>query len=204
MSRTRDPFSKALSSIRGGLEAGVYRAGGPITIADEARRLGLSTTPIREALCWLCGEGLIERSPSGGFLAPSLDPAVIQSRFRLRRLLLSSRREDEPPSAPAGLLNQPDAARRLRSLWRWQVRSLGEAALAQAFERVNEQLARVRAAEGRLFPDLEEEAARILGAPAAQQLELTITYHQRRIEASPLLAMEAERDRGSVEGEEPL
>ena len=74
MAKSRDPFFKALDNIRERARAGGYAPGQSIVIVEEARRLDLSTTPVREALAWLCGEGLIERGRAG-FLPPVSTPA---------------------------------------------------------------------------------------------------------------------------------
>ena len=63
MIRKHDPFTLALDSLRARAEEGAFTPGAPVVIIDEARRLNLSTTPVREALGWLCGFGLIERAP---------------------------------------------------------------------------------------------------------------------------------------------
>ncbi|MBD3752747.1 MAG: hypothetical protein IE935_10040 [Micrococcales bacterium] len=47
MPRARDPFSLALANIRDRAMRGVYEPGGAIVIIEEARRLNLSTTPVR-------------------------------------------------------------------------------------------------------------------------------------------------------------
>jgi len=57
--RQRDPFGTALSSLRAALDEGLA-PGQHLSIADIAAGLGLSTSPVREALSRLCGEGLIE------------------------------------------------------------------------------------------------------------------------------------------------
>lgn len=50
MARNRDPFTQALSSLRDRIQSGDLAGGTPVIVQDEARRLSLSTTPIREAL----------------------------------------------------------------------------------------------------------------------------------------------------------
>ena len=57
--RQRDPFGTALASLRAALDEGLA-PGQHLSIADIAAGLGLSTSPVREALSRLCGEGLIE------------------------------------------------------------------------------------------------------------------------------------------------
>ena len=86
---------------------GVYAPGGSVVIIEEARRLGLSTTPVREALAWLCGEGLMERAPRAGYLAPRLDAALLRDRFWVRLRCLATSLDltadlASPPTAAPG------------------------------------------------------------------------------------------------------
>lgn len=57
--RQRDPFGMALGSLRAALEDGLA-PGQHLSVVDIAASLGLSTSPVREALSRLCGEGLVE------------------------------------------------------------------------------------------------------------------------------------------------
>lgn len=194
MIRTRDPFQQALEALRLGLTLGRFVAGRPIVIADEARGLGLSTTPVREALCWLGGEGLVERGGAGGFFAPRLEPALIARQYAMRRLCLLQ--TEGPPIAPPpeGLIAGGTAADRLLATWRWRVRALGDASLHAVFEAVQGRLVRFAAAEARLFPDVEAEAEALLALPAGASAAAIETYHERRILAAPMLALSAESD----------
>ncbi|MGV9009948.1 hypothetical protein [Brevundimonas sp.] len=204
MTRRRDPFTQALDSLRDRAEQGIFVPGQPVVILDEARRLQLSTTPVREALAWLCGYGLIERAPTGGYLAPRLDPAIIRDRmtFRLHCLLASFekatgnyRREPAPgdPQTPQ---------RRLVDHMLRMVRGTGNAALVEEYVRVTSQLQQLERAEQRLFLDVEVEAETVISlfeTPDRPGLrEAVIAYHQRRIEAAPLLVIEADAQRPTM------
>ena len=57
--RQRDPFGMAMASLRTAIEDGLA-PGQHLSVADIAASLKLSTSPMREALSRLCGEGLIE------------------------------------------------------------------------------------------------------------------------------------------------
>ena len=191
MNRARDPFQFALDSLRSRLAAGRYGSGRPIVIADEARRLRLSTTPVREALCWLGGEGLVERGGAGGFFAPRLEAALIAKRYELRRLYLLCG-QDRPVDPPDGLIDAGTAVVRMQALWGWRLGALGDAALFDAFLRIQGQLARFHAAEARLFADLESEAQALLSASPEAEAILLARYHARRVTAAPLLVLSAE------------
>lgn len=190
----------ALESLGSRAEQGVYVPGTPVVIMDEARRLNLSTTPVREALVWLCGYGLIERSPMGGFLAPRLDPAIVRDRFgfRLQCVINSLTASGHSQAREQGLNGGDQAGRGLAALMLRAVKGTGNAALIDAFARVCRQLIQLVPAEQRLFPDLveEEEAVVRLFEGADEGLpEALARYHRRRIEAAPLLILEAEAER---------
>ena len=200
MTRRRDPFMLALDNIRERARRGGYPAGSPVVIIDEARRLGLSTTPVREALAWLCGEGLIERGPLGGFLAPRLDATVVRDRFAFRLHCLAASLDIvadlQDGSLPTSLIVSQglNLAERLDIL----VRSAGNQVLFDAFERIGNQLLPLTAAERRLFPDHEDEAgavARLFEDGAVSDLRASLVgYHQRRMEAASLLILEREAE----------
>lgn len=206
MTRRRDPFLLALDSIRQRSEQGVYTPGSPVVILDEARRLRLSTTPVREALAWLCGEGLIERAPFGGYLASRIDAALVRDRFAFRLhcltvsldLVEAVRDRDEPIASSAS----PGA--RLGEHLARLVRGAGNQVLTEAFERVGRQLLPLREAEHRILHDHEAEAASILqlsdsgSMPALR--EALIAYHQRRIDAAPLLVLDVSVERPDPPG----
>jgi len=195
LSRIRDPFHQALSSLRERVEQGVYGAGRPVVIVDEAQRLRLSTTPVREALAWLAGAGLVERAPMGGYVTLQLDPAAVRDRlgFRLHCLRLSLESAGPLPSALAADAGDERATlgRDLERL----VQSSGSLALFDAFRRVTSLLAMLDGAEQRVFDDLDAEAANIsalLAEADGEALRGALTlYHERRMEAAPLLVLEA-------------
>lgn len=208
MTRKRDPFLLALDSIRRLSEQGAYAPGSPVVIIEEARRLRLSTTPVREALAWLCGEGLIERAPSGGYLAPRMDAALVRDRFAFRLHCLMASLDlaetvhdrDEPVPSCAAL------ERRLAEYLARVVRGAGNQVLAEAFERVGRQLLPLAEAERRIVRDREAEAASILqladaGAMPALRQAL-VAYHQRRMDAAPLLVLDVSAERRDPPGED--
>ena len=201
MTRRRDPFMLALDSIRERAKRGGYPAGRPVVIIDEARRLGLSTTPVREALAWLCGEGLIERAPLGGFLAPRVDATVVRDRFAFRLHCIATSLDIvadlQDGSIPTSLVASQglNLAERLDIL----VRSAGNQVLFDAFERIGSQLLPLTTAAKRIFLDQEEEAravTRLFEGGSLSALRASLAdYHQRRMEAAPLLILECETER---------
>jgi hypothetical protein len=155
MARNRDPFSLALQTLRQLALEGAFAPDRPIIILDEARRLRLSTTPVREALAWLGGEGMIERAPNGGYTGLRQDATSVAGRYRLRfRLLAAALDEDDRPFADWA----PPRAAGLDDLFATLVRLRGDDILWRAYERVSRQLAWLATAETEILPDFETEA----------------------------------------------
>lgn len=206
MTRKRDPFLLALDSIRHLSEQGAYAPGTPIVIIEEARRLRLSTTPVREALAWLCGEGLIERAPFGGYLASRIDAALVRDRFAFRlhcltaSLKLAEAVQDRDEPVPSSAAPEMRLAEHLARI----VRGAGNQVLAEAFERVGRQLLPLAQAEQRILHDREAEAVAILqladsgSMPALRQA--LVAYHQRRMDAAPLLVLDISEERRDPPG----
>jgi hypothetical protein len=63
--RDRDPYERTLDALRHGLRTGAFGHGRPLQILKLATDMAVSSTPIREALARLAGEGLIERGDTG-------------------------------------------------------------------------------------------------------------------------------------------
>lgn len=202
MAKSRDPFVRALEQIRARAVSGAYASSPTIVIAEEARRLGLSTTPVREALSCLCGEGLIERGPSGGFVAPRMDAATVRDRYDFRLICLIAALDLTvglpsygrlPPRGGSSLL---DAG----SLFESVVRRTGNRALLTAFRRVDGQLRQFRDAEARIFRDVPAEAERLFQL-AEEEVNGALRkalhdHHQRRSRAAALLSLEVMRRSG--------
>ena len=198
MARRRDTFASALASLRLRAHRGEFAPGQAVVVVEEARRLRMSHTPVREALACLCGEGLIERSPNEGFLYPRLDVAIIRDRLRFRLALLQMSLDagsvvpsEARPGSPSSLIALQQRLARL-------VRAQGNVALYDAYRRVAGQLAALRQVEKRVFDDVEVEAAQLVsilttGSPQQGASALDV-YHQRRIEAAPYLLLDVEGD----------
>ncbi|KAK0351096.1 hypothetical protein LTR94_026344 [Friedmanniomyces endolithicus] len=186
--------------MRLGITAGRFAPGRQIVIADEARSLRLSPTPVREALCWLGGEGLVERGAAGGFFAPRFDHALIAKQYALRMQCLLQAEEGCAHPPPVELTAEPSLVDRLRAVWRWRVRSFGDGALVDVFERVEVRLSRFQAAEHRLFEDVEAEAQALLARPLGGGRDLIVAYHERRMASAPSIALNAARDGASGAG----
>lgn len=211
MARNRDPFTLALSSLRERILSGLLASGSPVVVLDEAERLRLSATPVREALARLSGEGLVERAPSGGYVTLRLDAASTRDRYVMQaqylRFAIDLNRMalgDVRPPSPTRDLAEPMAM--IDRLFSSIICSAGNHVLWGAFEQVRGQLDLVRRLEPLLFDDIEGEAHRLYDAYTADaqnglHRELD-RYHGRRIAGSgALVALTMTRVPASSAGE---
>lgn len=65
MGRDRDPFDRTLETLRRRLTEHGPLQGDPLPVNSLAAEMGVSPTPVREALARLAGEGLVARTRSG-------------------------------------------------------------------------------------------------------------------------------------------
>lgn len=194
MVRNRDPFSTALEDLRRRLMSGAYGGGASIVIVDEAKRLALSTTPVREALAWLSGAGLVEHMSTGGYRASRIEAGVVRDSYVFRRDCLQlSVNAFGGPSAPASVFATPE------DLFEWIVGRGGNAALSDAFHRVGFHLKRLAYAELQVLGDPGPALQAMYQGLVDDRLDvlsrLIDAYHQDRIAASAVIAFEAEQAR---------
>lgn len=192
--KAKDPFSAALDAVRDRLGSGRLAQGEPLTVTDLAHDLGLSATPIREALSRLAGEGLIEDRRGRGYFARRIDIADLIELYDLRRVyVLSAISPDQasvamgPEQRVAGDFDPLD--RTLRALDRL-VAAAGNRALLDAYSKVSERLAPATHVEPAIFALADD--ARVLEALAsagsAERIQVVSRFHDaRRLRAGDLV-----------------
>jgi DNA-binding GntR family transcriptional regulator len=104
--------------IRERIIVGAYRRSEQLKQADLAEELGVSITPVREALLTLEAEGYVRGLPHKGLLVPELDPALAREIYDLRLML------ERELTARALDLMTPPALTELLDLQRNLVRAL--------------------------------------------------------------------------------
>lgn len=88
MARSRDPFGKAVAVLKARLLTGAYGHGRPLLVSEVAAELGLSTTPVREAMARLVGEGMIEEHRGRGYMTWRMDSADLRELYELEGFYL--------------------------------------------------------------------------------------------------------------------
>lgn len=77
----------AANLLRRMLQAGKLRPGARINVDELARTLGISTTPVREAVRQLQAEGLLTHNPHRTIQVASIAPADLKDIYRIRAAL---------------------------------------------------------------------------------------------------------------------
>lgn len=193
MARNRDPFSLALQTLRRLAFEGAFAPDRPIIILDEGRRLRLSTTPVREALAWLGGEGMIERAPNGGYMGLRQDVTSVAGRYGLRfRLLAAALPDDEKP---LGELT-PATLTSLEDLFATIIRLRGDDVLWRAYERVARQLAWLAVAEAEAIPGFATDAQNLHRTALREPSELLPAlerFHRKLVAGAAAILIVARR-----------
>jgi DNA-binding GntR family transcriptional regulator len=73
--------------IRERIITGAYERGKKLKQADLAADLGVSITPVREALLTLLAEGYVQGLPHKGLLVPELEASQVREIYELRMML---------------------------------------------------------------------------------------------------------------------
>ena len=84
---TKSASAAAAELIREAIVDGRLDPGSRLKEEELARELGISRTPVREALLVLQAEGLIESAPNRGATVKAYDAADLDDLYRLRALL---------------------------------------------------------------------------------------------------------------------
>ncbi len=153
----RDHFQIAYRYLRQGLAAGAFVLDERIGIALVAEQLGVSQTPVREALSRLVGEGLLLDRRGQGYYPAPLDADAIAGLIRLRALYLaaaiSSRGSSAVQARALEILGEAEmsSADRIDALFAVLLSATDNASLVAADRRASARLAAARRAEARIF-----------------------------------------------------
>lgn len=185
--KSKDPFSVALDAMRDRLRGGRLVLGQPLTITDLAQELGLSATPVREALSRLAGERQIEDRRGRGYFAPRFEVSDLVELYGLRRLYIAealgsmASRVSDGQSTDPGPVIGPEPADTIAHILDWVVASAGNRALFDAYRQVAERLAPAVRVEARSLPLAQEASALVAGLMDGPALGLALAdLHERR------------------------
>lgn len=117
MTRALTSAERALATLRDLIMGGELTPGARLGEVELAERLGVSRTPVREALSRLAAEGLVEISPNRGARVVTWTVAELEGVFDLRSVLEPQLTAHAVPNAtPADVDELDDLARRMREV----------------------------------------------------------------------------------------
>ena len=88
--QARSLASQVYEAVRGEITRGDHAPGRAVSIADTAKRLQVSATPVREALARLAAEGLLQFHPNVGYRVPELPSAQAYTDWAVARIVVES------------------------------------------------------------------------------------------------------------------
>ncbi|MEH3036122.1 MAG: GntR family transcriptional regulator [Sphingomonas adhaesiva] len=165
----------------------VVRPGTRLDPAVLADRLATSATPVREALNQLCGAGLVDARPGGGFHVPMIDAPALADLYRWNEdvigIILRSAAGRIAAHAANGGQADDDATATGALVERLARASRNEEHL-RAVRDINARLHAVRLVEAGLIADTRDEIAHLSAATdrgdvAALRIRWR-QYHRRR------------------------
>jgi DNA-binding transcriptional regulator YhcF (GntR family) len=205
-----DSFLQALAGIRERLRDGVFRPGERIAATEVADLLGLSATPVREALSRISGEGLLEDRRGQGFFVSALTGLDIADLYRLSHVYMTIALDVQRLGARSGTPEArrlsgaaTDPVREVELLFASWITEAGGQSLWISYRSLYIKLGPVRRVEPWVFDDLAAEAAGLRGlvdrSTPAVRLAAVETFHARRIEQADQLAPLLNRRRDGSE-----
>ena len=87
MTKKQSMTEKVLQELRNDIINWNYEENDMITEAEVSQKFGVSKTPSREALNYLCMEGFLEKIPNKGYLVKGVSVTELQSLFQFRGVL---------------------------------------------------------------------------------------------------------------------
>lgn len=182
----RDPYGAALGAVRQFAEAGRFIPGEALVVTDLAAEVGLSPTPVREALACLAGEGLIERRRGRGYFYPQLTASEVIDLFELQLAFLHAALTLHPRGVGSlrKAVSGVDPRNGAQALFDAIIDQSSNRALLTAHRRVSHRLGPVLRAERDLADPSGEPVRRMIEAITEGQLPELLhrlqTYHDRR------------------------
>lgn len=170
-----------LEAIKHAILTGALQPGQPLVETDLAQQLGVSKTPVREALKTLAGAGLVTMSEYKGAAVRTVDDALLEWVYDLRLLLepeavsrTVERGADLAPAAEALRRADTSADRAERSLanrdfHRTLYAGCGNPLLVSTLDSLRDQTALISAAAWERVPTWEREADEHRGILQAAQ-----------------------------------
>jgi len=190
-------FETTYGTIRHRLMTGYWQPGFQLVTPHLANDLDVSLSPVRDSLCNLAGQHLVDFIPTAGFFVPQIDETKFWALMDLQRILLHA-------ATVAGDIfpwpgtSAPNYAARNAALFEHIAAWSGNAALLQAVRNLGDRLHAFRCLDPIVLPRSAEElaaleSALINSAPIRVVRDLLSHYHAvRKRQAGNYVRLRAE------------
>lgn len=185
LTHVRDPYGQAISTLRQLTHEGRFGWGESLVVKDLAEEIGLSPTPVREALACLSGEGLIERRRGKGYFFPALTGPDIIDLYDLDWSYVHSALSLHPlQAASRHKIASHSRAIEIPELGRLLINLTGNESLLKSYDRLRQRLHCVDRASAALGhearPSGTEIAMAFADRPLEEILSLLAAHHTHR------------------------
>jgi DNA-binding transcriptional regulator YhcF (GntR family) len=188
-------MERSYLSLRMMLRSGAYAFGARLDANRLAQEIGISMTPVRDALHRLAGERMVDAGGGDGFHVPRMTEAEVRQLYEWNAALLSMAIRTIPTSLLSHAFVSGDSEplpERVSSTFERVADEVSNGELRAALHAATLRLHPFRIVEPLVLDDLENEWNRVARIGGAQLAEIR-RYHLRRMRAAPEIVSAAER-----------
>ncbi len=180
-------MERSYGTLRAMLRVGAFVPGARLEANRLADELGVSMTPIRDALHRLVGERLVDASSGEGFHMPRLDETELRELYEWNAAILSMAVRTTPAAMLAFAIGDPpltgSLAERTAELSARIASAVPNAELGNAIVAASDRLHPFRMIEADILPAIEQELDTIARVDPAQAQAIR-RFHVRRMRAA--------------------
>jgi DNA-binding GntR family transcriptional regulator len=189
-------MERSYGALRGRLRAGAFVPGARLEANRLADELGVSVTPIRDALHQLVGERLVDMSIGEGFRVPRISEAELRDLYEWLSAILSMAVRTTPPALLATAVEARSAqdalADQTAELFERVASAVPNGELRTAILVASDRIHPFRMIEHDLLRASEAELLELARVDPAQSQALK-RYHLRRMRVAPELVRRRDR-----------
>ena len=178
------------------LRVGAFVPGARLEANRLADDIGVSMTPVRDALHRLAGEGLVEAHSGDGFRVPRMSEGALRALYEWNSAIVSmalrSTPHDRVIAAVRDTLAMAAGADRTAELFDRIASTAPNEELCNAILAANDRLHAFRKLEDQVLEPIATELADMVGAEPSQPQSIR-RYHLRRMRAASQLVRVRER-----------
>lgn len=183
-------MERSYAALKAQLREGVHRPGYRLEANRIADELGVSMTPVRDALNRLVGEELVEASSGEGFHVPRLSEGDLRDLYEwnsaISILAARSARTIPDPEAVHAAMSSDTLADATATCFQLLAESVPNQDLRIAISRASDRLHPFRLIEAQLLDPVLGELEALLEPTARRQAAIR-RYHQIRMRVAPEL-----------------